>query len=523
MDETYQAEEDKQRETSEENSAAHTTELLQAAAPFFDKRTQQSLHLITQITDLLSTAHNIGRSNISALSLSFHNVDIEGLLHAIRPHCTMNEASIVDRVLSIFGIKRVYDTYQNFSSMPFNNGAGSSTFNPDMIMNIAKAFGGGDGSASPFGNMNPEVLQNLFRYMNNGNMPNNSQNPSQNPSQNTTQNATQNANPNTAQTGPMAGGDNNTASQNSHYTNYYNSPNKANNAATSVNNNSGYPGTNQNPFAQNPAYHTGNNPYYNPAPNYGYHGTYPSGDYNGYPYYNANPGNDYINPETWKNYDASNYSVNAASLPFSNVPGSTAQTPLEDSFLPEEPSDLEENNHFLEENSDISEETDLYEEASPLEAETELDSEESAPLTEDIKEETPSYAFSQTNRNRYMLNSPFNEEDSDGPEVRAASFPNAPNPRHPADARRRNSFSNPFMRRNNVTSSSVNQAQRKATPPYSPSGKGIPNQAKDNARKSPSPELVNMLTSMLSPEQKETFDSMRKLFDTNSASGKPNP
>ena len=38
MDETYQAEEDKQRETSVENSAAHTTELLQAAAPFFDKR-----------------------------------------------------------------------------------------------------------------------------------------------------------------------------------------------------------------------------------------------------------------------------------------------------------------------------------------------------------------------------------------------------------------------------------------------------------------------------------------------------
>ncbi|MBE5962422.1 MAG: hypothetical protein E7256_13775 [Lachnospiraceae bacterium] len=504
MDESYQADENKEWETSVENSAAHTTELLRAAAPFFDKGTQQSLHLITQITGLLSTVNNIGRSNISALSLSFHNVDVEGLLRAIRPHCTVNEVSMVDKVLSIFGIKRVYDTYQNLSSsMPLGGGSPNSGLNPDMIMSMAKAFSG-DNSGSPFGNMNPEMLQNLFRMMNNG---------AGNASPNNTSGNNETSAPTQSQTA-----ENNTSANNSYYTNYYNSPSRAENTDASANSGNTYSSPSQNPYGPNSGFQPQNNGYYNTPPNYSSPGGYPSGDYNGYPYYNENPGNDYINPDTWRNYDASNYTVNAASL----GPGRTVEAPFSSSVLKaeEEPTNQDQEAMPLSENIKDDEDASLNSDSKQ---------EEAFPSDHDTTEEAESPLSFHTTKNRYMLNSSsYSEEpESDSPLVSAASFQDAPganasgNMRHAADTRRHNNFSNPFGRRNYANVQ--NQSVRRSAPSYSPSGTGAANQAKDNIRKPPSPELVNMLTSMLSPKQKETFDSMRKLLDTRPASQKQNP
>ncbi len=136
MDFTYQADNSGNSETKNDIGTSHTATLIKAASPYFDPDTQRSLHLLASIYDVMDSVQLLSqKKSVSALSFSIKNVDIEGLLKGIRPVCSSEEKSLVDKFLNIFSMKRMFETYQTMSSMMsmFNQDSSSN----DQTMNNA--------------------------------------------------------------------------------------------------------------------------------------------------------------------------------------------------------------------------------------------------------------------------------------------------------------------------------------------------------------------------------------------------
>ena len=95
----------------------HTVELMKAALPYIDSRTRVMAELFTKIMDLMSSLKVINGSNqLAVCGYENKNMDMEGLLTGIRPLCNNREREIVDRILSIFNMKRMFEMYNNIMS-----------------------------------------------------------------------------------------------------------------------------------------------------------------------------------------------------------------------------------------------------------------------------------------------------------------------------------------------------------------------------------------------------------------------
>lgn len=129
MDFAYQADDSGTSETKNDIGTSHIATLIKAASPYFDPDTQRSLHFLSSIYDVMDSVQLLSqKKTVSAFSFSMKNVDFEGLLKGIRPVCSSEEKSLVDKFLNIFSMKRMFETYQMMSSM-------MSMFNQDTSSN----------------------------------------------------------------------------------------------------------------------------------------------------------------------------------------------------------------------------------------------------------------------------------------------------------------------------------------------------------------------------------------------------
>lgn len=129
MDFSYQAEDNEKDDSINESTGNHTASLIKAATPYFDPDTQKSLHFIAAVYEVMDTVQLFKqKKTVSALSFSMKNVDIEALLKGIRPVCNSQEKPLIDKFLNIFSMRRMFETYQNLSSMMsmFNSEASNS-------------------------------------------------------------------------------------------------------------------------------------------------------------------------------------------------------------------------------------------------------------------------------------------------------------------------------------------------------------------------------------------------------------
>lgn len=103
---------------SDINGISHTARLIKAASPYFDNESQKSLHFFAAVFEVMDSIQLFRqRDTVSAFSFSFKNVDFEGMLKGIRPYCNSKERSFVDKFISFFNMRRMFETYQNISSM----------------------------------------------------------------------------------------------------------------------------------------------------------------------------------------------------------------------------------------------------------------------------------------------------------------------------------------------------------------------------------------------------------------------
>lgn len=120
----------------------HTAELVKAAIPFVDNRTQGMADLFVKVCDLMGSVKSARSSqNLAACGFTLESIDIEGLLAAVRPVCNKRERDIVDRILNLFHMKKMFEMYNSMM---------------ETMKNMQ------DGGGFPFGDMNAENASNIF-------------------------------------------------------------------------------------------------------------------------------------------------------------------------------------------------------------------------------------------------------------------------------------------------------------------------------------------------------------------------
>jgi hypothetical protein len=120
----------------------HTAELVRAAIPFVDNRTQGMADLFVKVCDLMGSVKSAKKpQNLAACGFALENIDVEGLLAAVRPVCNKRERDIVDRILNLFHMKKMFEMYTNMME----------------AMKTMQDVGG-----FPFGDMNQDDTSNIF-------------------------------------------------------------------------------------------------------------------------------------------------------------------------------------------------------------------------------------------------------------------------------------------------------------------------------------------------------------------------
>lgn len=124
-------------ESSTSSVLSRSAQILQAASPFLDESTKQTLESVVHVTDFLDTIQNFRKNGISSMfsglfgnrstkgdTVSMANLsqtapplDTESILKSIRPFCTSDEGALIDRLMNIFSMQKFFKMYQTMQSM----------------------------------------------------------------------------------------------------------------------------------------------------------------------------------------------------------------------------------------------------------------------------------------------------------------------------------------------------------------------------------------------------------------------
>lgn len=146
----------------------HTAELIKAAIPYVDSKTKGLVELVAKSMDLLGSLKSADNNNILS-TLDFHSIkiDVEGLLKGIRPICNHKEQEIVDRILNIFNMKRMFEMYNNvMSAMKNMQDVGGFDFGDS---------GGGNDAENVASNFTGSNFDSIFQNFSNSSSADNTQ------------------------------------------------------------------------------------------------------------------------------------------------------------------------------------------------------------------------------------------------------------------------------------------------------------------------------------------------------------
>jgi hypothetical protein len=96
---------------------SHTADIVKAAIPFVDGGFKGLAEIFVKLMDLMGSLKTTGKGmQLFSVGAESSKIDIEGLLKGIRPICNAKEQEIVDRILNIFNMKRMFEMYNNMMS-----------------------------------------------------------------------------------------------------------------------------------------------------------------------------------------------------------------------------------------------------------------------------------------------------------------------------------------------------------------------------------------------------------------------
>lgn len=137
----------------------HTAEILHAAMPYVDYRTQTFMDFYTKFLEFMGSYNNFTHNtNVAACGFEDDHIDFEGLLAGIRPVCNVKERELVDNILNIFNAKRVFETYNTYMSAMKSMQGQEDTFYSDTSYDTEYASGsvhGAEAKSNQGGSSNP--------------------------------------------------------------------------------------------------------------------------------------------------------------------------------------------------------------------------------------------------------------------------------------------------------------------------------------------------------------------------------
>lgn len=139
---------------------AHTAEIIKAAMPYVDTKMKGMAELFAKLLDLMGSVKIFGKSDkVSTYGVESVKIDVEGLLKGIRPICNLKEREIVDRILNIFNMKRMFEMYNNMmTAMKTMQDMGGFNFGD---------FGSGNDAENVTGNFTSPNFESIFQSFSN--------------------------------------------------------------------------------------------------------------------------------------------------------------------------------------------------------------------------------------------------------------------------------------------------------------------------------------------------------------------
>ena len=138
-----------------DNDMLHTAEILKAALPFVDTNAKTTMDLLIKFYELITCYHNYKTNRMAACDYTGEKPDLETMLKNIQPKCNEKEKPLIDRILSIFNAKRMYEMYNTYmtamKAMQEFGGFPSEASEGETADNSMNNFSGFDFS-SIFGN-----------------------------------------------------------------------------------------------------------------------------------------------------------------------------------------------------------------------------------------------------------------------------------------------------------------------------------------------------------------------------------
>lgn len=146
----------------EDKTFLHNMELIRAAMPYADTSAQSTMELLLKLYEFMHSYRGFVSGSMAACGFAGRKVDLEAMMNSLRPICNKREREIVDRILSIFNAKRMYEMYNTYMSamkaMQEFNEFNPETSEGDTADNVTGTFSGFDFS-SIFGNKAEEGMQ----------------------------------------------------------------------------------------------------------------------------------------------------------------------------------------------------------------------------------------------------------------------------------------------------------------------------------------------------------------------------
>lgn len=93
----------------------HTIEVLKAAIPYIDTRSQNTMNTALKAAEFVATIQKVqSPAELSAASLESKSTDTEGMLQSIKDVCNERERDMIDNLLNLVKVRKMYQTYNTF-------------------------------------------------------------------------------------------------------------------------------------------------------------------------------------------------------------------------------------------------------------------------------------------------------------------------------------------------------------------------------------------------------------------------
>lgn len=127
----------------------HTAELLKTALPYVDSGIKSTLDLLLKLFELIVCLRNFKSNDIAACDFDKdEKADMETLLNKVRPKCNEQEGVYIDKMLSVFQAKRMFEMYNSYmevmNTMQGFEGFNKEGTNDSDVNNFMNNFSGFD-------------------------------------------------------------------------------------------------------------------------------------------------------------------------------------------------------------------------------------------------------------------------------------------------------------------------------------------------------------------------------------------